>query len=276
MRINHRIVFEVTESLQHEFDSLGFKLKLGQQALEVFEDDERWFSVCEIVDRIESFHTFGAKFSKDEIDSASFLYMDFPESLYPKPEKNYEFLRITYDDNCACPGGDLTRFPGGIINGCGQGYNQIAPFRVGKLPKLERLPVFGFHWIFDVVLVRRDTYEQIFQPLGIEHWPVLTNRTSEAIDSIVQLKIDNEVDVDTSGLEYRDCQYCGRRKYMINRLRFYPAPEPIDSPIFLSKQRFGAGLHAFRLIYVSNELYRIIKQANLKSVSFLPCAEPGW
>ena len=276
MRLVHQINLRAEAKHVKQFASAGFQIEIGIQAIKVYDDDQRWPALKAIVRNLDASVYSGTEFDDVDRASSSYLKMATAPRGYPQPEKAYAYLRKTFDDANGCPGGDLERFAGGVIQGCGVNYRQKAPFRIRKVPNLDRLKIFGINWVHEVVFVRRDVYESVFKPRGIGFWPVIQHSTNLEIDNLVQLRIDIEVDVDVQGLSFEECQFCGTRKYMANRIGPYPAPEPTDAAMFMSRQYFGIGFAANRHVMVSNELYREITELKLKGASFVPCAEPGY
>lgn len=239
----------------------------------ITEDDPRWPAVSELIEGMDVGNAVGSVFSKQEYDKASVLALRTNEVKYPQPEDDY--FRFTFSEKSGCPGVDRASDEMGRIKGCGSGYVQTSPFRLKSLPKMEKLHIFGLHWEFDALFLRRDIYEQYFQPLGLGYWPVLHHKSGREFEEAVQLKIIEEVDVDVQDLDYVDCPVCGRRKYHPVTVGFYPAPVSIPAPIFKSVQKFGHGSGSWSYVMVSRELYRTIKKAKLRVAVFEPCAEKG-
>jgi hypothetical protein len=127
------------------------------------------------------------------------------------------------------------------------------------------------NWIFDEFFVSHEVWAEVFKPFGIEFWPVVLHKSGEIVESVVQLKIAQQVDLRTSAGAGTPCAICGRSKAPLDLRGF--APEPVEMPahIYRSNQYFGSGAVAFNRIMISAPLYREIRSAKLRGLQFYPC-----
>lgn len=271
--IRHQIIFRKEDVDLSILKELGYEFysdKIGR--IFIYEDDPKWPSIQKIIPKLKCSHLSGLPFSKKDIECSQFFYLRTSETGYPKPEDDY--LQITFDDRNGCPGGDLSRFKP-VIRGCGQGYLQKAPFRLNKPSGMKSKQVFGIHWQFDVVFARIDIYEAVFAPLGVGSLPVIHHKSGNYFSDFVQLKIEEEIDFHVDDLPYQiECEYCGKVKYMYNLVGLRPAPTQTNSHIFRSKQEFGSGFMSYKLVYISKELYNLMKHHRIHNCAFDPCKNP--
>jgi hypothetical protein len=79
------------------------------------------------------------------------------------------------------------------------------------MPVLKR-SILQLNWIFDEYFLARDVWTTVFEPLGIDCWPVLLHKSGEEIGSVVQLKISHHADLNLSESKTAACSTCGRMK----------------------------------------------------------------
>lgn len=247
------------------FSEVGIELEPGARipngpifvGLDIGELDKRWPSAQAVIQRYKITEFFFTKFSEPELDGARALCMlGQSQRGYPQPEENFGFLAETYDLTDYC-------------SRCGNGYRQNRPFRVKSVPVLKR-NVMQLNWVFDEFFVARDVWTEVFRPMGIDCWPVILHKSGKEIESVVQLKIVQRVQLHTKPMDGTGCKDCGRSKIPLDLRGFSPAPMEMPAAICRSAEGFGAGRAAFNRVMISDSLYRRIKQAKLRGVQFYP------
>lgn len=194
------------------------------------------------------------EYSKEEILGSEYCvirnyhYCGYPEHLND--------ITCEWQDNCTS---------------CHYNAVQIDDYRVSKVAKHK---LWGFFaWVFEVLFVSVDLYQEVFEPLGIGCRPLRT-KGGKIIDGVVQLVIP-VIDEDMVFLNhnYRECPDCGKRKYVGAPINpFYPLHKHPLPHIYLSKERFGDGWFSDREIYISTELaLKLIKMKELKYEWLIPC-----
>jgi hypothetical protein len=270
MRILHHFGFRLeSDDERRAFEEIGVDLPKGVRLphggisirLDIAEDDPRWRSILDVVHQRKTTDFVLTEFSADELNAAKFLVM-FATSHrgYPQPENEFGFLSATYDLKDYC-------------QHCGIGLKQIAPFRFKGSPVLQNEVILQLNWVFDEFFVAPDVWESIFRPFAIGCRFAVANKSGDEIHSIVQLDVQSTCDVEVETLDTRDCSVCSRRKYLLIRKGYCPAPISNLSDMAKSHQLFGDGADPSRLVIVSQALYRKIKDAGLKGVEFYPCAQ---
>lgn len=204
-----------------------------------------------------------AEFTKSELRAAPWLEFSTDWQWgYPQPhEDEFGYRKVTYDDSDFC-------------SGCGVGLRQVAPFRLVGEPKWGCRSVLQLNWVFDELFVRPELWEAVFRPLGVPAREV-NNAEGAALNSVVQLVVEDRVDLDMEDHASETCDACGVQKYETVSRGFYPAP--LTAPtgaVCRSNQWFGTGASAFQGILASGEVYAAIEAARAKGARFLPC-EPS-
>ncbi len=228
--------------------------------IDLAEDDPRWESIDFLLGGRRKLEGVAARFSEADLDAAKFLRIAGNDSGYPQPESVSGYLAATYDLSDYC-------------GHCGIGKKQTAPFRLKGQPALRDNSILQLNWVPDEYFVTRATWEALFKPLGIGMRTVVVNRTGLEIASVVQLEIPHVCDLTVGDASSEECSRCNRKKYSPSFRGFLPKPIAPKTPIFKSAQSFGTGAQAFKLVIVTDALYRTIKQTGFTRVEFYPCAE---
>jgi hypothetical protein len=128
------------------------------------------------------------------------------------------------------------------------------------------------NWIYDEFFVKRDFYDKIFKPLGIECREVFLHKKDTVSESVVQLVLPiTEVSLNVDDRTFSKCSKCGNRKYEPISKGFFPSFEKtVDIPMFKSREYFGSGAAADRRIFAGTKLKDklISSKAN---VTVYPC-----
>jgi len=249
------------------FLDIGIELEPGVQmprggpvsvGFDISEEDPRWEGLKRLPPRFRSMDTVYTKFLKTELEAATafVIYASSPRG-YPEPSDQLGYLKATYDLSEYC-------------HRCGIGGRQIRPFRLKSRPSLKR-EMMQLNWVFDEYFVSPEVWSSVFAPHSIDCWPVVLNGTGREIDTVVQLKISDLVDLQIKDLSFGSCDQCGRKKARLLRRGFSPAPVGVVTQMSKSTHWFGSGACAYKLILVPSLLYREIGAASLRRVTFYPC-----
>lgn len=267
MEIIHHFGLKIQSAADaRAFTDLGIHLELGSEGqpgfgvtgFDISEDDPRWFEAQRLAQEFKITEFVKTRFSEVENRSARVLCMFASlQKGYPSNTSYADFLAETYDLGSYC-------------NHCGAGLVQVRPLRIKSERNLNRT-VWQLNWLFDEFLVARKIWMDVFKPLGIECWPVLSARNGAEIDSVVQLRINHEARLDPTNLVTIACTHCGRKKSPLNLRGFAPLPTVIPAPIFKSSDLFGTGANAFHRVFVSDEMFSDIRRKNLRGLDFYPC-----
>jgi hypothetical protein len=261
MKIIHHIALSSTAERRSAFMNAGIQLEAGFVSFQIAESDSRWPDVEALVREYDVIDSVFTEFSSDECKQAQYLEL-LPtwHHGYPMPdEENFGYLR----------GFDLTEY----CSDCGIGLRQIAPFQMKGAPKWGRRSILQLNWVFDEYFVTPELWTTIFEPLDIGSIPVLSARNQTVIDSVVQLKVEQLVEIELADAPFEECRICRRRKYLPITRGF--APKPItttDSVMMKSQAYFGSGANAFRMVFVSNLLYENLSKARIRGITYSSCA----
>lgn len=232
-------------------------------SFDISESDPRWAEAARVAARFEAIDTIMTRFTEGERESAKYLgILASSYRGYPEPSNVMGFLKATYD---------LTEY----CARCGIGRRQVRPFRMKKAPKLHN-SLLQLNWVFDEFFVSPEVWVGVFKPMGIGCRPVLLGGTEAEIDeSVVQLDIAEHADLALDESRSKECPSCGRRKWPVSLRGRFPEPAATKAPMFRSHQHFGSGAGASQLIFVSDLMYRKMKEASLKGIEFYPCEASG-
>ena len=250
--MHHVGLFLSSDHDRQAFLDIGIELGPGVQSprggpisfgLDIGEDDPRWPDVKRLGRKFHATDTTYTTFLSTELEAAKafVVYSSSPKG-YPEPSDDFSFLAATYDlsDYCAR---------------CGVGLRQIRPFRLKSTPRLKR-HFLQLNWVSDEYFVSREVWSSVFAPHDIGYWPVVLNGTGREIDTLVQLRIPDQVDLKLEDSLFTSCDQCGRKKARLLRRGFSPEPASIPAPIFKSTQHFGSDACAFHLVLISSLLYQ--------------------
>jgi len=259
MRVVHRI--SVTSSKAAPLSALGLQVVAAGSLLvsfEVDESDPSWAVVEAWVRSHGAVDVPMTRFSAGELDGASWLELvaDWHRG-YPQPENDFGYLQVTFDDACRV---------------CDVGRRQVEAFQLKGEPKWGRRNVLQLNWVFDEFFVTPELWSLVFEPIGVTARPVV-DRKGSVLQTVVQLVVDAEVDVDTDGLACHVCDVCGQVKFPVTTRGFSPEPRDlsVSAPLARSRQWFGSGAQASREVVVSQELRRALVAAGINGASFRPC-----
>lgn len=256
---------------------------LPSQSLEclVGDRDPHFAAVRELSQAHGYYTQTGVRFSRTEISTAEWLYVNAGEYQYPQPESNYRAATYTLDSYCPR---------------CGTGKFQAQPFRLKKDFTQKRRHFFGLHWVFDEVFVR-PVVQRVFkdaQVTGIHFGSALHHKSGQEIPDLLQLHIDvhPKPGLITKGLISEVCQpsnpnatfaagraygvdqpFCGRTKYnypTLDAIRFDGGSLRGASDIVKSQEYFGSGAEAHRLILVSRRLVDLVEANGLVGLKLTP------
>ena len=180
---------------------------------------------------------------------------------YPMPDSDKSYLHTTYDNTVYC-------------TTCGLGLRQKEPFRLKKAPNWSgHKSIFFLNWVFDELFARKDVYESLFKPAGIQCEKVLLYKKDKIIEDTVQLIIpDATSDLHLEDYTYQICKVCNRKRFDLFNRGFFPSfkGDVGKWPIFKSKEWFGTGANARKYIFVSQALRQDFNRLKINA-NYIPC-----
>lgn len=259
MQIVHRISLESSAKIRRELASLD--IVVAGEGLITFEIDEgrarwpeleRWLAAQRPLDIVST------RFTAKEVEQAVWLSLSATgHHGYPQPEDDYKIL--TYDDAQYC-------------QACGTGLKQKAPFRLRGEPKWSRTSVLQLNWVFDEFFVTPELWKAVFEPNGVGCRPVQNTKGVE-LTTVVQLDVREEVNAATEGLKLAVCSACKCQKYLpVTRGYFPPLVATPRADIAKTRQYFGSGSSAFRVVLVSQKLGKVLRERKIRGIEFVPIA----
>ena len=260
MRTIHRVSVASSSEISGELSAFGVLVKpSGLVTFTVEESEPRWPQVRDWIQRRGAADLAIREFSSEEERLAPWLEPSSDwHAGYPQPEEGRMYLSQTYDESSWCPA-------------CGVGGRQVREFRMAGEPAWDGRGVTQLHWVFDELFVIPEVWRAVFKPAGVGSRPVL-NTDGSTLATVLQLAIEEEVDVDVTGLTAQICRVCGLEKYPANE-GFAPCPVPPEAKgeLVRSRQWFGSGGRGFRLVLLSQGLREALTIAQVRGASFRPC-----
>lgn len=275
MKVNHRVSLVDTPQRRQTLTSLGITFDTPDSPLvrilwfDIAEDDCLWFQVRDWIMKwnvedgcdLNNLGIAHTEFTRSELQGASLLQMLGLQKGYPQPANDFGYLKATYDLSEYCPI-------------CGIGKRQVAPFRMKGEPKWGKKHIFQLNWVYDEYFVLPSVWEEVFHPFGIGRLPVLDHRSSNELQTVVQLEIKDVAESELSlGGKYPSeiCSSCRRTKYLPVSRGVFPAfPDDPSYPVCRTKEYFGSGASAWNAIVVKDALYRATQRHKLTGAMFVP------
>ncbi|WP_024771767.1 hypothetical protein [Aquimarina macrocephali] len=195
-----------------------------------------------------------AEFSKKELDDSQYYVLcnlGKPKG-FPLPKNNFgEVIKGTYENYCKA---------------CYANKKQVASFKIEKEPKWSNNQVnFSLNWIFDEMFFKKDFFQEVLQPLGLNSREVLIGKTGKTSDSVVQLIIPEAKSpllIDETLYDINlPCEICKTKKYTQQILDFMPPfKENFDFLICKTQESFGETetFQAMRRIIISKKFCDIL------------------
>lgn len=260
MRIVHRVSLHATPEVVAELAAAGIAAGTGLQTFEIAESDPRWPRVAELVERHEAVDLVRTDFTARECEQAPALQL-IPtwHHGYPMPDEDEGYLSATFDlaEYCAS---------------CGIGLRQKAPFRMIREPRWGVRSILQLNWVFDAFFVTPSLWRAAFEPAGIGARPVLDERGTRELSTVVQLDIPSIAPVSGLPSQGSPCVACGRRKHLPWVRGPFPPVDLGGGHAVKTNAWFGSGASAWRAIVISGDLYRRLRALRVRGVGFVPVA----
>jgi hypothetical protein len=271
MEIWHRITFGHRDGVDAAIEALNIKPERSPLPgggylihIDMTESDPRWPHLLALVREKNALDMYNTVFTESEILSAEWVRLvpSF-EQGYPQPEEDMRWKEISYENQCLQ---------------CGVGYQQKAPFRLAREPRLGKHDFMCLYWTYTLFCTRKvlETLKA-HQIRGYEVWEAIIHRTNQPSRVVSQLVFPNVAGpslADIDKLRPETCPECGITKYD-SHLRGYmhlkrEALRP-NTDIQLTHEWFGSGSHSgFREILISNRLAKLILDEGWRGVSLKP------
>lgn len=161
-------------------------------------------------------------------------------------------------------------------------YGVIKGKQIGNLsllgePKWGKFSIGSIYWCEDILFTTPNVYEKIFKPLGILCRDVLGYGNQKVLKTIVQLLPQGISDSSLilSDEELEEKTYISEwnlTRYFINRKSFFPSfkSDPGNFDFFVSQEYFGTGHANYKELFISQKLYSLLKQNNIKGITSFP------
>jgi len=287
MDINHRICEFNNKKLLKNLNKINieydFDDKIKSIIVNITESHQKWPEFKNLIKKYDLFDLESVKYSKKEIDSADWLLLRSQGHFgYPQPENNYE--EISFETNNYC-------------KRCGIFLTQKAPIRFRKYPKIKS-HFFKLNWIMDEFFIKKEVKSIFeFNNIDVDYIKPVVHKNNEPILDYYQINIKHilpfglksdklniescEININEKKINDVDWNFRYPKEYpSCNQIKYnYPTRDFIQfkseafdkSPdIVKSKEFFGSGGEAHRLVIISKKLKNIIEENNFRGVVFEP------
>lgn len=273
MKIKHQVSFnniEILEKILKE-KTIPFKLVEGLVGrlviFEILNSDKRWNDLKEILKHHNVNVITGTEFEPEDYANANWFLINARETGYPEPQGNFDFLDYSFDVSNYC-------------KRCGVGLMQNNHFLIKSVPKLK-IDFFTLNWIFDELFVKNFVKHQLQEAdiTGISFKEVIRYKDMVPFIEICQLKIMHILD---GGLDPYNCiiETCDDhqssepfKKYNYPLLGGVTIKEdvfPTSVDFVKSREWFGSGAEAHRLMLCSKKVYNQANSNKWKGLKFTP------
>lgn len=261
MKIVHRISFSTDQKLRRELSLLGFEVNEGFITLEINEEDSRWQAMSSFAKKNKFADIVETKFTNSELFEAEWLVMEPTwHNGYPLPDDDFGYLNVTYDLSSYC-------------SECGIGAVQKHPFHVKGEPKWGTKQIMQLNWVFEEFFVKPSLWKDVFQDFGIEYIPVIQHNSGKVLNDVVQLKLENVTCYDCclDNHLFSVCSKCSGKKYHPFVRGKFPSFESYsDEYPFKTKEFFGSGALASRVIIIPKKLFLRLAEKRVRGIRFTP------
>jgi hypothetical protein len=237
------------------------KLLNGEDSLEVYrigDEDPNWSRISRYIKLRAPFHVIETVFSESEMDSARVLGFESKSTTGHPQSPRGPWRSFSFDLSAYC-------------RKCGVGAVQNAPIRMKSEVNWGRRQTTQLYGLHDELFVEPKVYQDVFEPLGIGYWPVMSTG-GKVLESVVQLRFELFVDmflpVDHPVV---GCSNCQSFKHLYRFQGYWPKVSLEQFLIAKSRQWFGSGADAFHATFVSHEMYQVMKEHKLNCF-YMPCA----
>lgn len=261
----HRVSF--SPSLRSEIgpvlDSLGLDYDESWLVFDIQEGTAGWPEVSQLMKRYLGQTGCSSTFDDETLREASWLAILAGKPLgYPLPTEDFAYLELSYDLSDYC-------------RNCGIGWMQVAPLRISQDSVPDDADIFGLFWEVSEVFVKKAIWFSVFAPLGVRCWEVVCDETGEPFDSVVQLRVGSESQVDLEIEEdwpREECPDCRRVKLHPGELWRYHdiRRERTAGPVARTTEWFGSGGSGWQRILIKQDLCHRLLDARVQEVFLRP------
>lgn len=263
MKIIHRVSFASSVPLQRELAKIGISVRdSGFVSFEIDEADTGWSLLKSWIERHGAVDIILTTFSAEEVTNARWLELIADRHQgYPQPDEDaFGYRQATYD---------LT----GWCERCGVGKKQKAAFQMKAEPQWGRNEILQMNWVFDELFAKPEAWERLLKPLGVDCRPVISVHGAK-LSTVVQLVLEVEVEIDSTGILFERCAKCRRIKYLPVARGAFPALVATPTSVLAkTREEFGSGAQANKRIIVAQELARRFARERIRGISFRPVGE---
>jgi hypothetical protein len=279
MKVKARIVFDM-ELIKAEKVLLPIRKPVSKDGdnvhvVELFTDTKEYSYLIDELNKLgaDISETRENIYTKEEL-AASELLQIIPNSYcgFPQPQLDGSYVDISFDSSRGC-------------KECSYGRIQNKPLRLHK-PKIGKNDIVGVWWLRELIITSRlkNIIEQE-NMTGCEIWSVIDHKKKVEFEDLFQVYVTSELPpmsqeaniimnyemtLDNETIESK-CGTCGRGESLLKGDVIYKHSSLETIKDFnLSKEWFGSCMEIWRWIFVSQRVYRLFQEHNIKGVRFIP------
>jgi hypothetical protein len=281
MKIKIKVVKDFSQKEQVELEEIGIKVIIGWDDFEIDTDNSNMQYIQHIL-RSSDWNTISqreALFSEKDRSDAPFINIYSNKMLgYAKPDGDEDEV-----DDFPYPF-DIYPYYKGVfeVKDTDENYGllkgtQIGSYSLNGEPNWGNKDIASANYIEDTFFVKPEIYNDIFKPLNINCLPVFNYKTSLPLKSVVQLVQQgiSSSKLNISKEEAEEIIYVDKwnlKKYVLRNDIYYPsfASPPQSLDFFYTQEYFGDGGINLRNTVISQNLYKILKNNNIKGLNYYP------
>jgi len=275
MKIQTRITFTIEDRKKAEriLDSLDLPIneKSNTYAVILLVDDDKYRLLTnELSNRsIHFLELCEMTFNQDELNEAEFLRMA-PAGYwgYPQPENDFGYQQESYDKSSEC-------------SFCGSGAKQIKPFLVKSQPKFGMNDILAINWEYEfLITLKLKSLLEDAELTGVEFWSILNFKKRKTITDYYQLYITNELPCISPRTEFEIVNFervkipcpCGKIGRNLSTHQIIYKQRDLNNAKDFNKTHewLGGGYGTTQWKIVSNRVYQLFRDHNIKRVKFEP------
>jgi hypothetical protein len=242
----------------------GNSRQIVDYEFEIHEDDPAWF---ELKNLVGGEHTYvGTLFTETERLSAEWCILRGIHSIESLRPEGYGWHQQYYADQCPK---------------CGVGWQQLAPFRIKKEPRLgkNQFSSFGSGFeLFCTLLVVEEFAKSFISGFNIR--PLLLGNTDAEVENLKQIVVLEMAEpaiaaelVEHERYRAVKCPVCGKTShshYIRGMLPLCRAALKSNVDFQLTNEWFGSGSNARREILVSQRVIQLVRKHKWKGAELIP------
>lgn len=277
MKVKYRFFKNFSTKEVSELKNIDIAVNLGPDAFYFYENNEKDLELRSIfgVNYQDYITVDKTEFTEKERSNSSYLGIRSKKILgYPQPEEidyaSYPFNIFPYLQGTFKISYINENY--GVIRG-----EQIGNISLLKEPKWGNNDIGAIFWLEDLFFTTPKVYDLIFKPLNIKCRKVENYNDKIPLTTIVQLLPQgiscSKLNINDNNIDEKEyVSEWNIVRYHLNNKGFFPSFEgsPGEFDFFITQENFGSGHANYKEIIISQKLYQILKENNIKGLEYSP------